>query len=665
MSFAISSNPKPTGDQPKAIKALIAGVSQGYLKQTLLGVTGSGKTVTMAHTIAQTKCPTLVISPNKTLAAQLASEFKALFPEAAVHYFVSYFDYYQPEAYIPASDTYIAKDSAINQEIDRLRHATTHDLLTRQDVIVIATVSCIYGMGRPEDYDRWSITLKTGQMYDRRDLLSKLTAIRYERNDYELYRGRFSVKGEAITIWPADVLDRVTRLTFSGDELHRLEEIDSLTGQVYQRVNTIVLYPASHYLATGQSLHPILTAIREELRTRLDALKKENRLLEAERLEQRVAYDLEMIETTSHVNGIENYSRYFDGRQPGEPSFTLIDYFRYAYGADWLCFIDESHVTVPQLGGMYAGDRSRKQTLVDFGFRLPSALDHRPLRADEFWQRAPQTVFVSATPGNFERENSKAMVEQIIRPTGLLDPKIEVRQSEGQMVDLLREIQAVIKKKQRVLVTTITKRLAEDIADHLQSEGIKAHYLHSEQETFERVEVLRDLRSGKYDVLVGINLLREGLDLPEVSLVAILDADKEGFLRGETALIQIMGRAARHAEGRVIMYADTTTKSMRVAISETDRRRAIQEKYNKAHHIIPTTISKPIGTSDWLPLPSLQKAKQGTEFTQLVARAKSPQARALLIEELTQQMDLASRNLDFERAAFIRDQIVSIKKRRK
>ncbi|MDO8435236.1 MAG: excinuclease ABC subunit UvrB [bacterium] len=654
--FSITSPFQPTGDQPKAIEALTKGLGADMRKQTLLGVTGSGKTFTAANIIQNVQRPTLVISPNKTLAAQLASEFSDFFPEAAVNYFVSYYDYYQPEAYLPQTDTYIAKDASINDEIDRLRHAATQAILSRNDVIIVASVSCIYGLGKPDVYGDLRLTLEHGQSYSRKKILSALNELQYQRNDLVLKRGTFQIKGDVLTLYPPFTRERLVRISFFGDTIERIEEVDAINRNVLVKLDRVVIFPSKHYLAPTQNIMGVAAAIRDELQPCLAELEKNNKLVEAQRLRERTEYDLEMMVATGYCSGIENYSRYFDGRAPGESPFTLIDYFRYAYKNDWLLFIDESHITVPQIGGMYEGDRSRKKTLINFGFRLPSALDNRPLTFDEFEVKTPQTIYTSATPGHYEFEHSLQVVEQIIRPTGLLDPDIEIRKTEGQIDDLIREIKARIANGQRVLVTTLTKRTAEDLADFLADTGIKAYYLHSDMETFERLEVLRDLRLGTYDVVVGINLLREGLDLPEVSLVVILDADKEGFLRSDRSLIQTMGRAARHVEGHVIMYADHTTGSMKRAMEETKRRRAIQERYNTEHGITPTTIIKAIREDR---LGGKKKDEEVLiEKPELLSRVE----RERIIGELMSEMEVAAANLEFERAVVLRDTVARLKK---
>ncbi|MBI4434083.1 excinuclease ABC subunit UvrB [Candidatus Uhrbacteria bacterium] len=603
MPLTLAANFEPTGDQPRAIAQLTQWVNAGYPHATLLGVTGSGKTFTMAGVIATTQRPTLVISPNKTLAAQLYSEFKSFFPTAAVHYFVSYYDYYQPEAYVPQTDTYIEKEAMINEEIDRLRHASTQSILSRSDVIIVASVSCIYGLGSPEKYGAVRITLRRGDPMDRATLLRQLVDLQFQRNDVDLARGTFRVKGDTVEIFPKASDKEWIRIECFGNVVNRItaRDIGGTTGALEE----ITIFPATHYVAPAAQTRATIGTIRAELDTRLVELRAAGKILEAARLEQRTTYDLQMLEETGYVHGIENYSRYFDGRQPGEPPFTLVDFFAYAYGKHaaegWLCFVDESHITIPQLRGMYAGDQSRKQTLIDFGFRLPSCRDNRPLQFREFTARARQTIYVSATPEEYELQISRKpqapeslVAEQLIRPTGLLDPEIEIRPAEGQIPNLITEITARVAKGERTLVTVLTKRMAEDLAEYLRERDVKAFYIHAEVETFDRIEILDDLRRGKYDVVVGINLLREGLDLPEVSLVAILDADKEGYLRSATALIQTMGRAARHVNGKAILYADRTTNSMTRAISETQRRRATQEEYNRAHGITPKTIAKEI-----------------------------------------------------------------------
>ena len=650
--FKLHSQYQPTGDQPKAIGQLLAGLEKGEKRQTLLGVTGSGKTFTMANIIANRNVPTLVLAHNKTLAAQLFSEFKAFFPDNEVHYFVSYFDYYQPEAYIASSDTYIEKDSAINEEIDRLRHAATSALLTRRDTIIVASVSCIYGIGSPDDYAEMSITVQRGERRVQDKFVRQLTDIQYARNDIDFHRGTFRVRGDVVDVFPASS-DIAYRIEFFGDVVERLTQIDPLTGEITDEPDYIKVFPSSHYVTPKDKLAVAIENIKLEYANRLAWFEKHNKLLEAQRLSQRTKYDIEMLEETGFVKGIENYSRYLTNREPGEQPATLMDYFP----DDFLLFIDESHVTIPQVRGMYNGDRARKEVLVEHGFRLPSALDNRPLRFDEFDRHINQAIFVSATPSQYELENTPEPAQQIIRPTGLLDPKIDVRPSEGQIDDLIAEIRDRTAKSQRVLVTTLTKRMAEDLSTHLQELGIKTAYIHSDIDTLERGDILRDLRMGVYDVLVGINLLREGLDLPEVSLVVIIDADKEGFLRSEGSLIQTIGRAARHVEGAVIMYADKMTDSMKRAISETNRRRGIQEAYNTEHGIAPRGVMKEISEGLRAIIP--QKDADIKEKLNLNKIPKDEYAG--LVKDLTGQMNLASANLEFERAAELRDLINEIK----
>ena len=650
--FKLHSQYQPTGDQPKAIGQLLAGLEKGEKRQTLLGVTGSGKTFTMANIIANRNVPTLVLAHNKTLAAQLFSEFKAFFPDNEVHYFVSYFDYYQPEAYIASSDTYIEKDSAINEEIDRLRHAATSALLTRRDTIIVASVSCIYGIGSPDDYAEMSITVQRGERRVQDKFVRQLTDIQYARNDIDFHRGTFRVRGDVVDVFPASS-DIAYRIEFFGDVVERLTQIDPLTGEITDEPDYINVFPSSHYVTPKDKLAVAIENIKLEYANRLAWFEKHNKLLEAQRLSQRTKYDIEMLEETGFVKGIENYSRYLTNREPGEQPATLMDYFP----DDFLLFIDESHVTIPQVRGMYNGDRARKEVLVEHGFRLPSALDNRPLRFDEFDRHINQAIFVSATPSQYELENTPEPAQQIIRPTGLLDPKIDVRPSEGQIDDLIAEIRDRTAKSQRVLVTTLTKRMAEDLSTHLQELGIKTAYIHSDIDTLERGDILRDLRMGVYDVLVGINLLREGLDLPEVSLVVIIDADKEGFLRSEGSLIQTIGRAARHVEGAVIMYADKMTDSMKRAISETNRRRGIQEAYNTEHGIAPRGVMKEISEGLRAIIP--QKDADIKEKLNLNKIPKDEYAG--LVKDLTGQMNLASANLEFERAAELRDLINEIK----
>ena len=654
-SLEVVSEFEPAGDQPKAIEALAVGVRSGLVDQTLLGVTGSGKTFTMTKLIEAVQKPTLILAPNKTLAAQLASEIRDVMPENAVMYFVSYYDYYQPEAYVPSTDTYIEKDASINAEVEKLRHAATAALLSRKDVVVVASVSCIYGIGSPEDYAGMAVFLSEGVPYDRDRLILDLIDIQYDRNDYELARGTFRVRGDVLDIFPP-YADRPIRVEFFGDEIESITEVDHVTGESVNAFSATPIWPATHYVTPKEKLRAAVGAIRDELHERLAQLKAEGKLLEAQRLEMRTSYDLEMLEEIGYCNGIENYSRHLDGRAPGEPPSTLIDYF----GDDFLCIIDESHVTVPQLHGMYEGDRSRKLTLVEHGFRLPSALDNRPLKFEEFRQRVRQTVFVSATPGDYELRASKQIVEQIIRPTGLVDPAIEVRPTHGQIDDLMAEVRERAARDERTLVTTLTKKMAEDLADYLFEHGIKVRYMHSDIGTLERVEILRDLRAGVIDCLVGINLLREGLDLPEVSLVAILDADKEGFLRNHRSLIQTIGRAARNVSGEVILYADKVTDSMRTAIDETDRRRALQVAYNEDHGIEPQTIRKAIHDIAQY----VRETEAGLEPSVDVAAelGQLPRAElARILVAMEEDMHVAAESLDFEAAARLRDQVVKLK----
>lgn len=648
--FEIKSVYEPSGDQPGAIYSLTSNISEGVKEQTLLGVTGSGKTFTMANVIQELQRPTLVISHNKTLAAQLYGEFKKFFPNNAVHYFVSYFDYYQPEAYIPRSDTYIEKDSQINEEIDRMRHAATDALLSRRDVIIVASVSCIYGIGSVEDYDGMSIKLKVGERRVRDKLLRQLTDIQYQRNDIDFHRGVFRVRGDVIDVFPAGE-EMAYRIELFGDELDRITQLDPLTGEITRNLNQVTIYPSSHYVTPAEKVKLALKSIEQELESRTRYFKSHEKLLEAQRLQQRTRFDIEMLEETGFVKGIENYSRYLTNREPGEQPATLLDYFP----DDYLMFVDESHMTMPQIRGMYNGDRARKEVLVEHGFRLPSALDNRPLTFMEFEKHVNQVVYVSATPAEYELTRSPKPVEQLIRPTGLLDPQIEVRSVDGQVDDLINEIRETIAKHQRILVTTLTKRMSEDLTDYLKELNIKVTYLHSDVDTLDRTDILRDLRLGIYDVVVGINLLREGLDLPEVSLVAIMDADKEGFLRSEQALIQTVGRAARHNEGRVIMYANSVTKSMKKTIDETNRRRKLQEEYNSKNNITPVAISSEVSKGLRPDLP--EEAKRAKLELKKIPKDEYKH----LISDLTSQMELASANLEFEKAAELRDIIADVK----
>ncbi len=644
--FKLVSDYKPTGDQPQAIEKLVDGVNKGYKEQTLLGVTGSGKTFTMANIIAKLNRPTLVLAHNKTLAGQLCSEFKEFFPENAVEYFVSYYDYYQPEAYIATTDTYIEKDSAINDEIDKLRHSATSALSERRDVIIVASVSCIYSLGDPIDYKSMVISLRTGMEKSRDDLIAKLVEIQYERNDINFIRNKFRVRGDIVEIFPVYSNDTAIRVEFFGDEIDRISEINALTGVVKNVVSHIAIYPASHYVVSPEKMEEALEKINNEMELQVAEFEKQGKLIEAQRIRQRTEYDMEMLRETGFCKGIENYSAIMSGRKPGEPPFTLLDYFP----DDYVLFIDESHVTLPQVRGMYGGDRSRKESLINFGFRLPSAYDNRPLTFDEFYGKTHQKIFVSATPGPFEAEKSVQVAEQVIRPTGLLDPEISVRGTEGQIDDLISEINIRIEKKERVLVTTLTKKMAENLTDYLSQHGIKVRYMHYDIDTIERMELIRDLRLGEFDVLVGINLLREGLDIPEVSLIAILDADKEGFLRSETSLVQIIGRAARNANGQVIMYADTVTKSMERAIEETYRRREKQIAYNEEHGIVPQTITKDV--REILEISSRDKSGK---------KRMSREEKQKLIIRLTEEMKAAAKILEFEHAAYLRDKIEKLK----
>ena len=650
MNFKLKSNYKPTGDQPQAIKTLVDGINKGYKEQTLLGVTGSGKTFTMANIIEKLNRPTLILAHNKTLAAQLCSEFREFFPENAVEYFVSYYDYYQPEAYIATTDTYIEKDSAINDEIDKLRHSATSALSERRDVIIVASVSCIYSLGNPIDYRTMVISLRPGMQKSRDEILKKLVELQYERNDVNLTRNKFRVRGDVVEIFPAVSSDTVIRVEFFGDEIDRLSEVNPLTGEVKAVIKHVAIYPASHYIVPKEKMHQAIFEIENELNQQIKFFRENDKLLEAQRIEQRTRYDIEMLEEIGFCKGIENYSRILSGRPQGASPFTLIDYFP----DDFLMFVDESHVMLPQVRAMYAGDRARKQNLIDYGFRLPSAYDNRPLTYDEFYEKVNQVVFVSATPGDFEKEKSAQIVEQVIRPTGLVDPEVIVKPVDGQIDDLISEINKRIAVGERVLVTTLTKKMAEDLTAYLQEVGIKVRYMHFGIDTVERMEIVRDLRLGEFDVLIGINLLRAGLDIPEVSLVAILDADKEGFLRSERSLIQTIGRAARNANGQVIMYADSVTPSMETAIKETERRRKIQLDYNKKHGITPQTIVKKV--ADVLEISSHDKTNEKLQ------KKLSKSQKNKLIAELEKEMKAAAKLLEFEHAAFLRDKIEELKK---
>lgn len=653
--FELVSEYAPTGDQPQAIEQLVKGFQEGNQCQTLLGVTGSGKTFTMANVIQQLNKPTLIIAHNKTLAAQLYGEFKEFFPNNAVEYFVSYYDYYQPEAYVPSSDTYIAKDSAINDEIDKLRHSATAALSERRDVIIVASVSCIYGLGSPIDYQEMVISLRPGMIKDRDEVIAKLIEIQYDRNDMDFKRGTFRVRGDVLEIFPAISEDYAIRAEFFGDEIERITEIDLLTGEIKSELSHIAIFPASHYVVSKESIDRATKAIEEELEEQVRYFKSEDKLLEAQRIAERTNFDIEMMRETGFCSGIENYSRHLTGLKPGEAPHTLIDYFP----DDFIIMIDESHKTIPQIGGMYAGDRSRKKTLVDYGFRLPSALDNRPLNFEEFESKVNQMLFVSATPGEYEERNELLRAEQVIRPTGLLDPEVEVRPVEGQIDDLVGEVNKEIEKKNKVLITTLTKRMAEDLTDYMRELGIRVRYLHSDIDTLERTEIIRDMRMDVFDVLVGINLLREGLDIPEITLVAILDADKEGFLRSETSLIQTIGRAARNAEGHVIMYADTMTDSMKAAIEETKRRRQVQMEYNEKHGITPKTIHKSVRD-----LISISK-KVSSEEMKLEKDPESMSEKELqaAIKDINKKMKKAAAELNFEVAAELRDQLIEFKKK--
>lgn len=641
--FELVSPFEPMGDQPQAIEELTDGINKGYMEQTLLGATGSGKTFTMAKVIEKVNRPTLVLAHNKTLAAQLCSEFKEFFPNNAVEYFVSYYDYYQPEAYIPTTDTYIEKDSAINDEIDKLRHSATSALSERRDVIIVASVSCIYSLGDPIDYRSMVISLRTGMEKNRDELIKKLIEIQYERNDISFTRNKFRVKGDVVEIFPVYSNENAFRIEFFGDEIDRISEINALTGQVKNVLSHVAIYPASHYVVSPEKMEKAITQIYSEMENQVKVFQSEGKLIEAQRIKQRTEYDIEMLRETGFCKGIENYSAIMSGRKPGEPPFTLLDYFP----DDFILFVDESHVTLPQVRGMYGGDRSRKDSLINFGFRLPSAYDNRPLTFDEFYNKIGQKIFVSATPGEFERQKSVQIAEQVIRPTGLLDPEISVRPTDGQIDDLISEINLRIDKGERVLVTTLTKKMAEDLTDYIENLGIKVRYMHYDVDTIERMKIIRDLRLGEFDVLVGINLLREGLDIPEVSLVAILDADKEGFLRSETSLIQTIGRAARNANGKVIMYGDTVTNSMERAIKETLRRREKQEAYNREHGIVPKTIKKDV--REILEISSSNNDKPYKRMS----RAEKDR----MIKQLTAEMKAAAKILEFEHAAYLRDRI--------
>lgn len=652
--FELVSEYSPTGDQPQAIEQLVKGFREGNQFETLLGVTGSGKTFTMANVIQALNKPTLVLAHNKTLAAQLYGEFKEFFPENAVEYFVSYYDYYQPEAYVPSTDTYIAKDASTNDEIDKLRLSATAALSERRDVIIVSSVSCIYGLGSPKDFQDMMISLRPGMMKDRDEVIRQLVDIQYTRNEMDFHRGTFRVRGDVLEIFPANYTDCAVRVEFFGDEIERITDIDVLTGEIKCEDKHVGIFPASHYVVPMEQILKASGEIEEELRGQVEYFKSEDKLLEAQRIAERTNFDIEMMKETGFCSGIENYSRYLSGLEPGQPPYTLMDYF----GDDFLLIIDESHKTVPQVGGMFAGDQSRKQTLVDYGFRLPSAKDNRPLNFGEFESKLDQVLFVSATPGDYEMDHELLRAEQIIRPTGLLDPKVEVRPVEGQIDDLVGEVNKEIEKKNKVLITTLTKRMAEDLTDYMKEIGIRVRYLHSDVDTLERAEIIRDMRLDVFDVLVGINLLREGLDIPEITLVAILDADKEGFLRSETSLIQTIGRAARNSEGHVIMYADNMTDSMRKAISETERRRAIQEEYNKAHGITPTTIKKAVRD-----LITVSKAVAKTE-DKLKKDPESMNRKELtkLIAQVEKQMRAAAADLNFEQAAELRDKMIELKK---
>lgn len=656
--FELISDYQPTGDQPEAIAQLTQGLKKGEHAQILLGATGTGKTFTISNVIAKANKPTLILSHNKTLAGQLYGEMKKFFPNNAVEYFVSYYDYYQPEAYVPSSDTYIEKDASINDEIDKLRHAATSALLERNDVIVVASVSSIFGLGDPREYRDHVLSLHVGQEIERNQLLRDLVEIQFDRNDIDFQRGRFRVHGDVVEIFPASRDERALRVEFFGDEIDRIREVDALTGEIIGDREQVSIFPATHFLTSDDIMDTALPQIEAEMKEQVARFTQEGKPLEAERIQQRTTYDIEMMREMGYTNGIENYSRYMDGRKPGEPPFTLLDFFP----KDFLLIVDESHQTMPQVRGMYNGDRARKQQLIDHGFRLPSALDNRPLKLSEFEERVNQVIYMSATPGPYEQEQTDHVVQQIIRPTGLLDPKVEVRPVMGQIDDLVGEINQRIEKNERVLITTLTKKMSEDLTDYLKDLGLKVKYLHSDIKTLERTQIIRELRLGKFDVLVGINLLREGLDIPEVSLVAILDADKEGFLRNERSLIQTIGRAARNANGQVIMYADTITASMQAAIDETKRRREIQEAYNQAHHIVPKTIIKPIqeAITAVKPAEDAGEIEHDTEFTVKDFKALAKDEQQNLLAELTEQMRSAAKRLDFEQAATLRDTIMEL-----
>ena len=648
--FKLVSSYKPTGDQPEAIAKLVEGLNRGDKEQTLLGVTGSGKTFTMANVIQRVQRPTLVLAHNKTLAAQLCSEFREFFPESAVEYFVSYYDYYQPEAYIAQTDTYIEKDSAINDEIDKLRHSATSALSERRDVIIVASVSCIYSLGDPIDYRTMVISLRPGMEKNRDELLKKLVELQYERNDVNFIRNKFRVRGDVVEIFPAESSDKAVRVEFFGDEIERLREFNPLTGDVLAELKHIAIYPASHYIVPKEKMEKAIGDIQEEMERQVEFFKSQGKLIEAQRIEQRTRYDMEMLTEIGFCKGIENYSSVLSGRDPGSAPFTLLDYFP----EDFLLFVDESHVTLPQVRGMFAGDRARKEMLVQYGFRLPSAFDNRPLNFDEFYSHINQAVFVSATPGDLELGKSAQVVEQVIRPTGLLDPKITVKPTDGQIDDLISEINLRVEKKERVLVTTLTKKMAEDLTSFLEGYGIRVRYMHHDIDTVERMEIIRDLRLGEFDVLVGINLLREGLDIPEVSLVAILDADKEGFLRSGRSLVQTIGRAARNSEGQVVMYADEVTPSMEYAITETERRRTIQERYNREHGVTPRTIRKDVAEILEISTHKEDGKKKKKKYT--------PAEKRMMIEKLTKEMKAAAKLLEFEHAAYLRDKIKELEK---